>query len=126
MLHRLTYPGTASVVIVLISTAWLIYHYKDEKREEYVAANINTIKTLLYNTRDIHEAKSILESNGYRIVSGPEFSVYDKSYYSMVVDFGIRPNRVERLMSMFGFEAATEKYYGSVKARVSGEIFSIE
>jgi len=78
---------------------------------------------------DIFEAKKVLESKGLSIMAdGPNFATKDKSYYSMVIDYGVGPSFWDTFRYTVGIESSEDEkpIYGLVEAHRNGKIYEIE
>ena len=61
---------------------------------------------------DIFEAKQRLEADGFRIEYGPGMPTKDKSYYMMIVGFGVDPAFFDTLGYVVTGGGDGEKDYG--------------
>ena len=74
---------------------------------------------------DIFRAKDVLEADGFRIKYGPDFPTKSRSYYMMIVDYGLTPGELDKLRYALGVQGG-EPIAGLIRADPAGKIISIE
>tara|TARA_B100001093_G_C26699161_1_gene958251 strand:- start:186 stop:551 length:366 start_codon:yes stop_codon:yes gene_type:complete len=94
-------------------------------RERKVEANTTQIKELIKIGDNIFNAKTKIEKNGFKITYGPDFPTDSKTYYLMIVDYGLNPNAWEKIKLAAGKPGVNEPIWGEIKADSSGKIISI-
>ena len=116
----------AFVLIVLVLAPVYLVKRNFGNRDRIVNEHREKIGLILNEVHDIESAKTKLIEEGYRIYKDPHFPTVDKSYYSMIVDLGIRRNQLEVLGDAFGFYKNQGKIFVLIKAKPSGKIYAIE
>jgi len=95
-------------------------------RDKKIEANTTEVKGLIKIGDDIFEAKTRLEESGFNITFGPDFPTDSKSYYRMIVDYGLRPNAWEKAKLAAGLPGIDRSLSGIVEAGKDGKIYKIE
>lgn len=96
------------------------------KRQKTIDNNLNEVRELVSIGDDIFEAKQKLIDAGFNIKYGPKFPTASKSYYLMIVDYGVRPNGLDTLKYTIGIEGDGKPISGEIRANQSREITNIE
>lgn len=95
-------------------------------RDKKIEENTEEVKDLIKIGDDIFEAQTRLEENGFKITFGPDFPTDSKSYYRMIVDFGLRPNAWEKAKLAAGLPGVDRSLSGIIEADKDGKIYKIE
>ena len=98
-------------------------------RQTRVVEAQTIVKEVVEMGDNIFEAKKKLEAKGLRIMAdGPNFATEDKSYYSMVIDYGLSPTAWDTFKYTVELPPSKNEkpIYGLIEADKNGKIYKIE
>ena len=94
-------------------------------RNMKVASKTGEIKELIEIGDDIFEAKKKIEENGFKVTYGPDFPTASRSYYMMIIDYGVRPNASDEFRELINMPGNL-KISGIIEADKDGKIYEIK
>lgn len=96
------------------------------KREEIVKSQGEKINAEISLGDHIFEAKERLIAAGFKIKYGPDFPTKTREYLLMIVDYGVRPSRLDTFKYSVGIGGGADPITGIIKSDAEGTITSIE
>ncbi|QQL45579.1 hypothetical protein [Sulfuriroseicoccus oceanibius] len=111
-------------IVVCAVALWLV-SCGSITRDRELKVNELEVRELISIGDDIFEARNILEEHGFKISYGPKFPTDSRSYYQMIIDYGLHPTGWEKMKLAAGRPGVNKPIWGEVRADPSGRITSI-
>ena len=122
MLQKIAIPLFIITIVGIISCCNFVRQNKVREMQKTVEGTVKI-------GDDIFDAKKKLEAKGLKILAnGPSYATQDKSYYSMVIDYGLQPTVWDTFKYALEISPSENQMpiYGLIEADENGKVYKIE